>query len=243
MQGDLILYVVIILGLLVWLRNTMGTRHGDEPQHPNPLTHNKDEHPDGLGVNQKDDTRIDEAGFSETTASKDIQISNDDVETGLSAISQADRNFSVAAFTRGAQEAFVIIVEAFAKGDRDTLKPLLNNDVYDAFEKAISDRERNKLTQETEIQAIRKVEVTDAQLHDDMAYVTCRITAQEVSVTRDEDGNVTAGDPDRLYDMTDRWTFGRNIRSRDPVWYLYQTNDDVEESHDSIDVPDAGSKE
>ena len=58
----------------------------------------------------------------------------------------------------GAQEAFAIIVEAFAAGDRETLKDLLGPAVYHAFEAAITAREGRGEKQETQIRAIRKAE-------------------------------------------------------------------------------------
>ena len=245
MPADLIIYVIIVLALLVWLRNTLGTRPGDEPPRPNPLSRQSEDTSDNTSVKAADNTK--QGGEDEAAETSNVDMAGDnnihvapDVESEIQNIASADRNFDIKQFIGGAQDAFVMIVEAFAKGDRETLKPLLQDEVYAAFDEAISQRENRGETQETEIQAIRKVEVTNARLVDDMAYITVRITAQEVSVTRDSDGEVIAGNPDRLYDMTDRWTFGRNVKSRNPVWFLYETNDDVEEEHDSVNIPDAG---
>ena len=224
MPADLVIYLVVIIGLLFWLRNVLGTRHGDEPQHPNPFT----QHSEDTTSSDRKDTR--KEGFKDddlspdisseesaepsvaNTDTKNIIIAGPDVEDGLSKISGTDKNFDLAHFAAGAQDAFVIIVEAFARGDRETLKPLLHDDVYTAFDQAISEREDRGESQETEIQAIRRVEIVKARQFRDMAYISARFTAQEISVTRDENGEVIGGDPDRLYDMTDLWTFGRNTK-------------------------------
>ena len=61
---------------------------------------------------------------------------------GLDAIAATDAAFSGPAFfIEGARKAYEIIVAAFAKGDRDTLRRLLSPDVFDGFAAEISGRE------------------------------------------------------------------------------------------------------
>ena len=55
------------------------------------------------------------------------------------------------------------------------------------------------------------------------AQVTVRFVSQLVSVTRDRDGNVIDGSPDKVTDVTDVWTFARDLSSRDPNWKLVAT--------------------
>jgi hypothetical protein len=59
---------------------------------------------------------------------------------GLMDIQLADRSFDAARFVGGAQQAYTMIIDAFAKGDRDTLRPLLAPDVMAAFDSAIEGR-------------------------------------------------------------------------------------------------------
>jgi predicted lipid-binding transport protein (Tim44 family) len=42
-------------------------------------------------------------------------------------------------------------------------------------------------------------------------------------VTRDKAGNVTDGNADSVADVTDAWTFARDVSSRDPNWKLVAT--------------------
>ena len=67
------------------------------------------------------------------------QLSHGDekVAAGLKAINEADPTFSPKSFMEGAKSAYEMIVTSFATGDRQTLKSLLEKDVYDGFEKAI----------------------------------------------------------------------------------------------------------
>jgi len=44
-----------------------------------------------------------------------------------------------------------------------------------------------------------------------------------VSVTRDRSGTAIDGSSDKVTDVTDVWTFARDISSRDPNWKLVAT--------------------
>ena len=42
-------------------------------------------------------------------------------------------------------------------------------------------------------------------------------------MTRDSKDNVVDGSPDKVTDVTDVWTFARDVSSRDPNWKLVAT--------------------
>ena len=60
-------------------------------------------------------------------------------------------------------------------------------------------------------------------MRDRMASVTIKFASQLISATRDREGRVIAGDPQRIQDVTDIWTFSRDVTSRDPNWKLVAT--------------------
>ena len=62
-------------------------------------------------------------------------------ETGIREILNADRNFDVGRFVEGAQAAYAMILEAFWKGDKEELKTLCDQDVYESFAEVIDARE------------------------------------------------------------------------------------------------------
>ena len=145
------------------------------------------------------------------------------VAAGLDAMARDDKSFDVKHFIAGARAAYEMIVTAYAAGDRRTLKNLLSRDVYDGFEAAIRDRETKGQTAESRFVSIDKSDVTGAELRGRVAQVTIRFVSQLVSVTRDRNGGVVEGSPDRVTDVTDVWTFARDLSSRDPNWKLVAT--------------------
>jgi predicted lipid-binding transport protein (Tim44 family) len=145
------------------------------------------------------------------------------VANALDAIAGEDKSFDGKHFIAGARAAYEMIVTAFAEGDRRTLKNLLSRDVYEGFEAAIRDRETKGETSESRFVSIDKSDITEAELRGKTAQVTIRFVSQLVSVTRDRNGAVIDGNPDKVTDVTDIWTFARDLSSRDPNWKLVAT--------------------
>jgi predicted lipid-binding transport protein (Tim44 family) len=145
------------------------------------------------------------------------------IATGLDAISGTDANFDGQHFLAGARAAYEMIVNAYAEGDRRTLKNLLAREVYDGFESAISEREKRGETVESRFVSIDNADITAAELRGRNAQLTIRFQSKLVSVTRDKDGNVIDGNAEKVTDITDVWTFARDVTSRDPNWKLLAT--------------------
>jgi predicted lipid-binding transport protein (Tim44 family) len=142
---------------------------------------------------------------------------------GLAAIQAADRSFDLAGFVPGATSAFGMIVDAFAKGDVQTLRPLLADQVFRNFKAAIDQREAAGEQLMTEIMAEPSAEIVDAALVGRNARITLRFMSRQINVTRDAAGRVIGGDPARPEEVVDLWTFERDVRSRDPNWLLTET--------------------
>ena len=116
-----------------------------------------------------------------------------------------------------------MIVLAFANGDRRALNDLLSGEVYEGFEAAIHDREQREREDRARFVCIDKTELVSAEVRDQMAHLTVRFVSQIISVTRDKSGTMVDGSPDKVADVTDVWTFARDIASRDPNWKLVGT--------------------
>lgn len=130
---------------------------------------------------------------------------------GMEAIHGADPSFDPRAFMQGARSAYEMIVGAFARGDREALKPLLDTDVYEAWDAAITDREIAG-TEGMQLLRVRKAEISDASLAEDgMARVTVHYESE-------------LGDGESTVKASELWTFMRQTSSDDPNWIL----DDVD---------------
>ncbi|WP_245454093.1 Tim44/TimA family putative adaptor protein [Aquabacter cavernae] len=145
------------------------------------------------------------------------------VADALDQIAQAEPGFDAKHFLVGAKSAYEMIVLAFAGGDRRALKDLLSKDVYDGFVAAISEREARGETMESRFISIETADLLDASVRQRTAQVTVRFVSKLITATRGRDGSVVDGSPDTVADVTDVWTFARDLGARDPNWKLVAT--------------------
>ena len=112
---------------------------------------------------------------------------------------------------------------AFAKGDDATLQQLLGTDVYEGFERAIRERETRGEKVQSSLVGIDKADIIEAEVKNRTAYVTVKFVSELISVTRDADGEVIEGDPKKVREVTDIWTFARDVAAKNPNWKLVAT--------------------
>ncbi len=145
------------------------------------------------------------------------------VATGLDAIAAADTSFDAQHFITGARAAYEMIVTTFAEGDRRQLRSLLSREVFDGFDAAITARENRGESAETRFVSIDGSTITAAELRNRTAQITVRFISKLISATRDRSGTVIDGNAEKVTDVTDVWTFARDVSSRDPNWKVAAT--------------------
>ena len=210
---DIVLFAVIAGFLILRLRSVLGRRTGNERRR-DPFVPPK---PDAAAEKVVTLPRGRPSVGPTATATAPAA-------TPGARIAAADPRFDETAFLAGARSAFEIIVNAFAKGDTAALQPLLSEPVYASFAEAIRVRLAQRETFETNLVTIKAVELVNTEIEGDTALVTVKFISDQTNVTRAADGSVLDGDPDRVVEKTDLWTFSRPVRSRDPNWTLVATH-------------------
>lgn len=145
---------------------------------------------------------------------------------GVRALLAADPSFDVARFLEGGKAAYRMILEAFWKGDLDTIRPHTDLHVYDTFAGAVAERDKGGFTLDNRLVAIEQAVISEASLDGSVAVVTVRFEADIAAVTRNKDGEVVAGSLSDAVQTRDLWTFRRDIASRDPNWLLIETDEE-----------------
>ncbi|MBF0665195.1 MAG: TIM44-related membrane protein TimA [Brevundimonas sp.] len=133
-----------------------------------------------------------------------------------------DPNFDPTRFLEGARQAHETIVQAYAAGDRETLKPLLTAQVMESFEAGIAAREARGETEETEFVHPARADLELATAEDNRAVAKVRFLAELRNRVR------PAGEPDAEAEVEERrvaevWTFERTLGASDPNWLLART--------------------
>ena len=119
-------------------------------------------------------------------------------------------NFDHKQFLDGAKKAFEIIITAFNNGDKKTLKNLVSNDVYLAFEKAIDNKTNNPSSQ---FYSLIIDSVEDAKVDNDNISISINFISEQM--LNDDEGKIVKN--------KDTWTFEKPANSSNPIWILTQT--------------------
>jgi predicted lipid-binding transport protein (Tim44 family) len=232
-ERDVDIYTIIFLALAVFiflrLRNVLGQRTGNERPPFDRTARNVVHGAQDNNVVPMPGAVIDQAPLAPTADVppldrwKGLAEPGTPLAQGLDAIAAQDPSFDPRHFLSGARSAYEMIVLAFANGDRRALKDLLSSEVYESFETVIKDREKHEQKTETRFVSIDKAELVGAEARDRAAQLTVRFVSQMITVTRDKAGTIVDGSADTVADITDVWTFARDITSRDPNWKLVGT--------------------
>ncbi|MDO8879130.1 MAG: Tim44/TimA family putative adaptor protein [Pseudolabrys sp.] len=230
------IYTIIFLALAVFiflrLRSVLGQRTGRERPPYDPYAAREPVRPAAENVVSLPNRAAEGAakkadGTSEPAAPverwKGVAEPGSPLALGLDAVAANDGEFDPQHFLTGARAAYEMIVNAYAEGDRRTLKNLLSREVYDGFEAAIVEREKRGDKVESRFVSIDNATIAAAELRGRSAQLTVRFQSKLVSVTRNKAGEVIDGSADKVTDVTDVWTFARDLSSRDPNWKLVAT--------------------
>jgi predicted lipid-binding transport protein (Tim44 family) len=231
-----LLFLVLAVVIFIRLRNVLGRRTGNERPPYDPYTRPDAKRAGGPEANEpvvalprgrSARTRIGEAtgpSMEDIEAKLGRHATKDSpLGQSLTELMRADSGFDPGHFLDGAKAAYEMIVMAFAQGDAAALRQLLGADVLDGFERAIREREARGEKLESSLVGIDKADIIESEVKNRTAYVTVKFVSELISVTRDADGEVIEGDPKKVREVTDIWTFCREINSRNPNWKLVAT--------------------
>jgi predicted lipid-binding transport protein (Tim44 family) len=215
---DIILFALVAGFLILRLRSVLGRRDGHQGRVPGPFTPPGEAERNGEKV-----VRLPERGDRPSEAPAPNEPAASPLESGVAQVRAADPNFDLDEFLSGARIAFELILNAFAAGDSEALKPLLSPEVFGNFDQSIRERLEAKQRLETKIVSLNAVELVEAYMTGRTAHVTVKFVSEQISALYDAAGSVVEGDPVAITEATDFWTFARDTRSADPNWTLVAT--------------------
>ena len=220
---DILFFAMVAAFIALRLRSVLGRRTGHERRRTGNFPDRSRANGAGDGANDNVVALPDRTAGDGEVDPAIADMGDGEVKTGLTQIRLADPSFDLNQFLGGARGAFEMIVDAYASGDKDSLRPLLADDVFAGFSGAIEQRVADDQTLDTQLVGIQEAEVVDAGMHDDMARVSVRFTSEQINVVRDAEGRAIEGDPNSAEEVIDIWTFERDTGSSDPNWTLVET--------------------
>ncbi len=211
---QLLVLAAIAVFLILRLRGVLGTREGFEKPRVT-------EQPSRRGP----DLEVIEGG-------PDLDITDhaeegSDTATALAEMKRVDNSFHVGEFLGGAKGAYEMILMAFEKGDLSDVVPFISEEVYEALQSVIDEREKQGLTVEATFVGLSELKLTEATFDQDTseAEITAGFKSELAYVVRDKGGDIVEGDPNGIKRQKDVWTFARQMGTDDPNWRLVATGE------------------
>jgi len=147
---------------------------------------------------------------------KDIE-NNEAIKTG-----NVDEN-AKKQFLKGAEVAYEQIIASFAKGDKKSLKPLLEKEMFNRFSEVIDERKNKQLKSETTFIGFKSIKILEFKKIENIYKVTVNFVSEIITCVKDKNNQIIEGNPDTIKTVNDVWKFSKNMWSQDPTWYLVET--------------------
>jgi predicted lipid-binding transport protein (Tim44 family) len=137
--------------------------------------------------------------------------------------------FNETSFLKGAQAAYEMIVNAFANGDKKTLKNLADPEIYENFISVIDERQSKRIKNDFTFIGIKKAKIEEVKNQDTLYSVKVRFISEIISSTKDETGKIIEGNNNEIQTVNDVWIFRKDLNSEDPTWYLKEISQALDE--------------
>jgi predicted lipid-binding transport protein (Tim44 family) len=217
---EIVLLAMVAAFLGLRLYSVLGKRSGHEQEH---MPRNIE--PRANDRRPLEDAKPHVPDIDIAPAGAPAMVYDSSAEDGMRKILSADRNFDVGRFVEGSQAAYAMILEAFWKGDKEELKSLCDDDVYESFVEVIDAREKRGEILENQLVRIDKARISEAEYRRPVARITVQFDADIASVVKDKKGNLIGGSLSDAAETHDVWTFSRDLSSADPNWLLDETDE------------------
>lgn len=211
---ELIVLALVTGFVLLQLGRVLGKKTGYD---------GKDEK-DGAGVEDKDNVipLHPEEGEAREDENIGLPTTSPFYDTVMK-IHKFDNSFHLGSFLDGAESAYGYILDAFWKGDKSTMRSLLNRDVFEQFSKVVDDLDDQKHHFDNSLRDVEKIDLEDASIEGSLVELSLKFTSHMVLVTKDAEDRIISGDATEPVKVVDIWTFCRDVKSRDPNWTLVAT--------------------
>ena len=145
-------------------------------------------------------------------------------ETGFPELRELDPEFRAGAFLEGARRAYEAVLDAYARGDIEALRPLLSADVLQAFAEAGAARSGKGEALEMSFIGFESSEIASVDASPAAIEIAVLFRALVVSSEHSAAGEVIRGDPASVALTSDLWTFTRPVTAESHAWVIMATD-------------------
>tara|TARA_B100001179_G_C18576644_1_gene397862 strand:- start:621 stop:1301 length:681 start_codon:yes stop_codon:yes gene_type:complete len=216
--GDIIVIAAIAAFIILRYRSMLGEKRG----HDVTPKANGTRHPSSREkvVQLYDMPQADEVEIILPEDESLKKVEDTKLRTELEEAKAVDPSFTLDSFLQGAKQALEMVLQAYNEGDRDTLKMLLNKDLYASFDDDLKKAEASDTKTLTTLVAIKEADLRDVTTQGSTMRITVAFLTEQIHVVKDKQGKIIEGDASLVEDVSDEWQFERNLKSRNPNWTI-----------------------
>ena len=218
---DILILAMIAIFIVNRLKNVLGKKTGNEhdivEKYSRSKTNFKESPPDQISKSNQNQKPVNDVFFH-----KDPKINSD-----LREIYNQDENFDSKEFLDGSKKAFEFIIKNYSEEKLEPLKKLLSSSIYRDFESQIDARVKKSQNLDITIIGIKSAEIVSASLKSKIALICVKFSSEQVQVVKDLEGKIVEGDNNQILSIDEKWSFSKNLKSKDPNWTLEK----IEESN------------
>ena len=214
---DILILAMIAIFIINRLRNVLGKKTGNESDIVEKFTQGKSTFKETIPdkeiklTEHKKDTEALKKNFHNDNKINDI----------LKIIYKFDVNFSTEDFIVGSKRAFEYIIKKYSSGESKPLKKLLSAKMYDTFNSQINERNKRTETLEITLIGIQEPSIVKAEIFKQtFARIIVKFITEQIQVTKNANDEVVDGDNNQILNITEHWSFIRNLKNKDPNWIL-----------------------
>ncbi len=218
--ADIIVIIAIAAFVVYKYRQVLGHKTGHDVETPRPKA-NQERVVQLRQYQQDAQDDFEESAAPEAVKDETLDaIENKALHETFSKMKEFDETFNLDEFVKGAKAAFEMVMDAYEKADRVTLKMLLSDDLYREFDQELKQRAKKEEKPHTTLVSILSAVPADASFKKQQARITIRFLSEQIHVVKDKEGNIVEGEKSRIDQVEDEWVFERQMRSRNPNWTI-----------------------
>jgi len=218
---DILILAMIAIFIINRLKNVLGKKTGNEhdivEKYSRGKTNFKESPPDQISKSNQNQKTV-----------KDVFFHNDPkINSDLREIYNQDENFDSKEFLDGSKKAFEFIIKNYSEEKLEPLKKLLSSSIHKDFKSQIDARVKKSQNLDITIIGIKSAEIVNASLKSKIALICVKFSSEQVQVVKDLEGKIVEGDNNQILSIDEKWSFSKNLKSKDPNWTLEK----IEESN------------
>ena len=211
---DILILAMIAIFIINRLKNVLGKKTGNEHDIVEKYSRGKanfeESPPDQISKSNQNQKIV-----------KDVFFHNDPkINSDLRKIYNQDENFDSKEFLDGSKKAFEYIIKNYSEEKLEPLKNLLSSSIYKDFKSQIDERIKKSQNLDITIIGIKSAEIVNASLKSKIAIICVKFSSEQVQVIKDLEGKIVEGDNNQILSIDEKWSFSKNLKSKDPNWTL-----------------------